>query len=245
MLQDIWTVIRKEMLEIFHMRGTRRAGWLNLLLVVGLMGVYMPLMSGREWVTNAVGPISFAWLPLFLVIGVVADGFAGERERHTLETLLASRLPDRAILFGKIGAAVLYSMGISISSLLVGGVVANLGSLNQGFVFYPLSMLGGLVVFMLFLGILVASIGLLVSLRAATVRQASQTLSMLMLVFWVVIFLGVRFLPESTKQSISAYLQNVNLGLLAAGALAVVVVIDAVLMFVAMARFQRSRLILD
>jgi len=245
MLQDIWTVIRKEMLEIFHMRGTRRSGWLNLLLVIGLMGVYMPLMSGREWVTNAINPISFAWLPLFLVVGVVADAFAGERERHTLETLLASRLPDRAILFGKIGAAVLYSMGISLSSLLVGGVVANLGSLSQGFVFYPLSMLGGLLVFSLFLGILMASLGVLVSLRAATVRQASQTLSMLMLVFWVVIFLAVRFLPEPLKLSLSAYLQTANLGLLAVGALAAVVVIDAVLILATMARFQRARLILD
>lgn len=245
MLQDIWTVIRKEMLEIFHMRGTRRAGWLNLLLVVGLMGVYMPLMSGRAWVTNAVGPISFSWLPLFLVVGVVADGFAGERERHTLETLLASRLPDRAILFGKIGAAVLYSMGISVASLLVGGVVANLVSLGQGFVFYPLTMLGGLLVFSLLLGLLMASLGVLVSLRAATVRQASQTLSMLMLVFWVVIFLGVRFLPESLRASMSAYLQHVNLGLLAAGALVVVVMIDVVLLFAVMARFQRARLILD
>jgi len=32
-----------------------------------------------------------------------------ERERHTLETLLASRLSDRAILFGKNGAAIGYS----------------------------------------------------------------------------------------------------------------------------------------
>ena len=37
---------------------------------------------------------------------MIADGIPGERERHTLETLLASRLSDRSILLGKVMAAV-------------------------------------------------------------------------------------------------------------------------------------------
>ena len=36
--------------------------------------------------------VMWMWFSLLLVINVVADSFAGERERHTLETLLASRL---------------------------------------------------------------------------------------------------------------------------------------------------------
>jgi ABC-2 type transport system permease protein len=245
MFQDIVTVIGKEFKEILHMRGSRRGGMLNLLIVIGLMGVYMPLMSGREWVTTTVGPISFGWLPLFLVIGVVADGFAGERERHTLETLLASRLPDQSILFGKIGAAVLYCMGISISSLVLGGIVVNLGTLDQGFVFYPAGIFGAMVLFSFLLALLMASIGALVSLRASTVRQASQTLSVSMLVLWVGIFLAIRLVPETTRASLVAAVETANLPTLAAIAAGVLVVLNVVLIGAAMARFQRAKLILD
>ena len=42
----------------------------------------------------------------FFIGPEVPDPLPRERERHTLETLLASRLSDRAILLGKIGAAV-------------------------------------------------------------------------------------------------------------------------------------------
>jgi ABC-type Na+ efflux pump permease subunit len=38
---------------------------------------------------------------------MITDSIAGERERQTLETLLASRLPDRAILLGKVAAITL------------------------------------------------------------------------------------------------------------------------------------------
>jgi ABC-2 type transport system permease protein len=245
MLQDIVTVIGKEFKEILHMRGSKRGGMLNLVIVIGLMGIYMPLMTGREWVTTAVGPISFGWLPLFLVVGVVADSFAGERERHTLETLLASRLPDHAILFGKIGAAVLYCMAISISSLLLGGIVVNLGSLDQGFVFYSPEIFGGMVLFSFLLALLMASIGALVSLRASTVRQATQTLSVSMLVLWVGIFLATRLVPEGARASLIAALETASLPTLAAIAAGVLLVLDVVLIGAAMARFQRAKLILD
>lgn len=245
MLQDIQTILYKEFKEIIHMRGGRRSGWINLLVVIGILGVYMPLMSGREWVTNPVNAISFAWLPLFMVIGVVVDGIAGERERHTLETLLASRLPDRAILLGKIAAAVLYSLGIGASALLVGGVVANLGSLGEGFVFYPLPVLAGMLGFSLLLAVLIAAVGTLVSLHASTVRQASQTLSLSLLGFWVVVFLIVRFVPRENLAGLESLFTPANIPWLVLGAAGVLLLVDAILIGITMARFQRAKLILD
>ena len=112
MLLDMWTIIRKDIKEVFSARGTgRRGGWMSILIFVGLLGILMPLQTGQQWLTNPVLPILWSWIPVFLVVSVVTDSFAGERERNTLETLLASRLSDRAILFGKIGAAVLYGWG--------------------------------------------------------------------------------------------------------------------------------------
>ena len=73
--------------------------------MIAVFGVFLPLQNGASWVTSPITMVYWAWMPLMLVTGVIADSFAGERERHTLETLLASRLPDRAILLGKVAAA--------------------------------------------------------------------------------------------------------------------------------------------
>jgi len=245
MLTDIWTVVQKEFKEIIHQRGNSRSGWISILLVVGILGIYMPLLNGREWVTTPIGPISFGWLPLFLVLSIVADGFAGERERHTLETLLASRLSDRAILYGKLATAILYSAGITLASLLLGGVVANLNTLQQGFVFYPLGLLGAMLLFSLLLSILVSAAGTLVSLHASSVRQASQQLSLSMLGVWVVFFLALRFLPASWKAGFSHYLAVSGFAGLLWVALAALLLIDLALLAVARLRFERTRLILD
>lgn len=246
MLQDILTIVQKEFKEILHQRGSRRAGWLNIIIVVGLLGVYMPITSGREWVTNPIGLVSFSWLPLFLVMGIVADGFAGERERHTLETLLASRLTDGAILAGKITSAVLYSWGIAMASTLLGGIVANFsGGEGQGFVFYPLAWLAAAALFGLLLAVLVASVGSLISLRAGTVRQAYQQLSIGFMVLWFGLFLGIRFLPESTRLSIAAFLSTLDLLVVGVGLIVLLVLADILLIGVCRMRFQRAKLILD
>jgi ABC-2 type transport system permease protein len=245
MLQDVLSIVQKEFKEILHQRGSRRAGWLNIVIVVGLLGVYMPITSGREWVTNPIGLVSFSWLPLFLVMGIVADGFAGERERHTLETLLASRLTDGAILAGKITAAVLYAWGIAMASTLLGGIVANFGSWDQGFAFYPLPWLAAMALFGLLLAVLVASVGSLISLRAGTVRQAYQQLSIGFMVMWFGLFLGIRFLPESAKLGLLAFLDSLDLLTVGLVGLVILVAVDIALIGVCRMRFQRAKLILD
>src|SRR5665648_247246 len=116
MINDIFTIVCKDLKEVLSSRGNARSGAIYLLIVIGVMGVLMPIQSGRAWFTEPLIPLVWSWFPIFLVISVVTDSFAGERERNTLETLLASRLSDRAILFGKLSAAVLYGWGISIAS---------------------------------------------------------------------------------------------------------------------------------
>jgi ABC-2 type transport system permease protein len=101
-------------------RGSLRGGWLGLVIFVAVFGILLPLQSGRGWVESPTGLAVWAWVPFLLVSSVVADSFAGERERHTLETLLASRLPDRAILFGKLATAVGYGWGFALLSLSTG-----------------------------------------------------------------------------------------------------------------------------
>ncbi|MGZ3674289.1 MAG: ABC transporter permease, partial [Ktedonobacterales bacterium] len=114
MIVDTWTVMWKEWREYFAGASAgggsgRGRGVIGVLIIVAIVSILVPLQLGRAFVTSG-APIIVdgLYLPFTILLNVVADTFAGERERHTLETLLASRLSDRAVLFGKVGAAVAY-----------------------------------------------------------------------------------------------------------------------------------------
>ncbi|UCD40705.1 MAG: hypothetical protein JSV69_08835 [Chloroflexota bacterium] len=101
MINDILSIMWKEIRELILQRSGLRGGWIGLLILIAVFGVLFPLQSGPDWLVTPTTILMWAWVPFILVNSVVADSFAGERERHTLETLLASRLSDQAILIGK------------------------------------------------------------------------------------------------------------------------------------------------
>ena len=245
MIRDMWTIITKDLREIIFNRGTARSGLLSILVVVGLIGVYLPLQTGEEWLTNPVSMLSWAWLPVFLVVSVVTDAIAGERERHTLETLLASRLTDRAILLGKIGAAVLYGWGMSMVGVLLGVVTINVAHSSGGILFFPAGTFFGMVLFSFLVALLMGSIGVFVSLHAPTARVAYQRMSLVMLGLFLTPTILVQVLPDANVAAAAAFLQSLNLRAVAGIAGAALVIADAVLIALALARFQRTRLILD
>ena len=118
-MSDILTMVWKELKDVFF-----QGGWRSLirpLIVVGIIGVYIPLQFGPQWVDlTPLGMLLLLWVPFYMIISFIGDVIAGERERHTLETLLASRMPDRAILLGKVVTTVLYGWGMGVFSLLRG-----------------------------------------------------------------------------------------------------------------------------
>ena len=245
MITDVWTVMWKEWKELLVQRGSLRGGRLSLLILVGLLGVFLPWQTGRDWVESPVVLVYSAYIPLFLVMSVIADSFAGERERQTLETLLASRLSDRAILFGKVGAAVGYGWGLTLISLLLGLVTVNLAHGRGELLLYPPAVGLGIVGFSLLGAGLVASAGVLVSLRASSVRQAQQTLSIaIMLLLFVPIF-GGQALPAEWRARLAQALVVADVTKILLTVVAVLAVLDMALLAAAMIRFQRARLILD
>ena len=246
MIGDILTVMWKEWKEIWAMqRGNTRMGWLNQLLIVGVFGIFLPLQNGRGWVQSPVVLIYWTWVPLFLVTTIIADSFAGERERHTLETLLASRLPDQAILLGKVAAAISYACAITWISLLAGLVVVNVAyGAGQILLFPPIVLIAGLVLTVLGGG-LSASAGVLVSLRAQTARQAAQTMSLFILALIFIPVFGLQMLPATTRAELINLLSTTGTGGLLLIVLVLLVALDGVLLALAMARFQRAKLILD
>ena len=245
MIGDVLTVAWKEWRELLLLGGSLRGGRVSLVILLGVFGVFLPLQSGADWVTSPATMFYWGWLPLMLVAGAVADSFAGERERHTLETLLASRLPDRAILFGKIVAAVAYGWGIVMAMLLLSLVTVNLTARAGHLLLFPWRFAIGAPLLACLGAGLAATAGVLVSLRAATVRQAAQTLNVGILLLIFIPVIGARALPDAWKAQAGAWLMSVGMDGLLWTASVALLLLDALLLALAMARFQRSRLILD
>ena len=122
-MTDILTVARKELREIVG-GGSGRKGLFRELFFVFLFGVFFPLSQSAAWRSGAVPTVFVFMIPLFLAGPYIADTFAGERERKTLETLLATRLPDSSIYLGKILAVCGYAWaaGSFASALLISGI---------------------------------------------------------------------------------------------------------------------------
>ncbi|MEW5827417.1 MAG: ABC transporter permease [Chloroflexota bacterium] len=247
MIADIVTIVGKELKEILNARGNRRGGIVSILIFAGMFGIYLPLMTGPDWVQTPASLFYWIWLPFLMVSGVIADSIAGERERHTLETLLASRLSDTAILLGKVGAAIVYAWGLTIGIILISVVSVNLAfGLRDGtfYVYSPMAILATLV-FSLLIALFSAGLGILVSLRAETVRQAQQVVSVGFMVIFIPVLLLAQFLPQETVAKLIVWAETANWTLVGIIAAVIFAALDAVLLSLSKARFQRSKLILD
>ena len=244
MITDIITIMWKETRELILLRSGLRGGWMGMLILIAVFGVFFPLQSGPEWLSAPTTVLLWAWVPFILVNSVVADSFAGERERHTLETLLASRLSDRAILIGKLCSAIAYGWGITLIGIIVALVTINIAYGAGEFLFF--SPLIGLAIFLLsfLVAWLAAGLGVIVSLRAASVRQAQQTLSLAFLFLFVPLMV-LPILPKGLRITVTNALSGLEIQMVGTILIAILVVVDIGLLLVAMRRFVRARLILN
>jgi ABC-2 type transport system permease protein len=243
MFRDLSAVIWKEVHEFFFIPGN----WVRLIFFIALTGFIIPFSQGKLWFNSPLTVLLLVMEPVFLVLNMIADAFAGERERHTLETLLASRLSDRSILFGKLLPAITYGLIGTLGLLVVGLVAANIRAGNGSFLFYSGEVLLGSLLLSLLTVIFMATIGILVSLKSATVRQAQQTLSLSYMVVFFGMIAGVQLLPRDWLSNFFAFAGNLGdygIGLILIIA-AILVVLDLALISLVMAKFQRSRLILS
>jgi ABC-2 type transport system permease protein len=186
----------------------------------------------------------WGWMPFLWVSGIVADMFAGERERHTLEALLATRLSNQSILFGKLLAALSYGFTLTWVIMLVSLVTINIAVGRGELLLYSWEMTLAALVFSILISGLSASIGVLVSLRAGSVRQAQQMMSAGMLLLFLP-FMLIQFVPEGWRESLGSVLLHIQPVQAAVGAAMLLFVVESVLILIAMRLFQRSKLILD
>ncbi|MGE5655397.1 MAG: ABC transporter permease [Actinomycetota bacterium] len=244
MLTDIFTIVWKEYRELFQPDSWRGIA-LSLVLPVIVFGLILPLSIGPFWVKSPISIFFWAYLPLLRVLSPVVDAFAGERERHTLETLLATPISDLAILLGKVGAIVGYAWMMTLIPILAGLAAVNYVYGHGRLLLYPANVAVGGALLSLLAATLYTSIYTLFSLRATTVRQAHEQLG---LATTVLVYLPMLLLPLLPQQlMLSLFLPFLKasggqlFGILVAGLL----VLDGILLGLASKRFVRPRLILD
>jgi ABC-2 type transport system permease protein len=125
-MRDAWIVLQKELLELAGERHSRRGGLVQAVIMIVLLGIVFPLNAARLWLAaSPLAIIYFAMLPAVAAATVAADAFAGERERRTLETLLATPLSERSILVGKGGAAIAFALGVTALAFVCAVVTVN------------------------------------------------------------------------------------------------------------------------
>jgi len=245
MFEDMLTVMWKESKSLLRYSDNRWKAITILVTPIALVGILIPIQFREGWLTSG-WSLGIAFItPLILIVSTIAESFAGERERHTLETLLASRLPDRAILFGKLLISVIFGWGMTLLLLFISLLVVNLLDGKSGFQNYQPDILWLGILASLMMAGFVSSLGIVISLRSPTVQAASQSMMLMLfmplLLLQAVIFLLPTVLPRDTVSAIADSLNFTNIVLVI---LAILLVVDVVLFLGALSRFQRSRLIL-
>ena len=236
-MKDLWTMIWKEWKDFLWSGG--RSDLLRPVLNFMVLGIILPLSFGHDWTNLAAAPVLIVlFTPFMFVILIISDAIAGERERHTLETLLASRISDRAILLSKVLVTVGYNWVMTLLCLLLGDVVVNWSQRLEPWEFYqPISLFAVVLVLCFLTTLFAASGGVLISLRSITVRQASQTMLLGLILFGLAIAMVVKLLPPGLTASLTTS-QMVGIILL------VMVVLDVILLVASLFSFQRARLLL-
>ena len=158
-------------------------GVLITLVFSGAIGIYEPAKMGLEWLHS---PITVFFLALIIPLSIIGfispDSFVGERRRHTLEPLLATPVSDQAILFGKIGIAVLLGWGTMLLNAILGLLTVNLSTRQEGILLYSSSTLSGVIVMGILISILLAVAGAGCSLYSHNLVEAQNKMGTLLFV---------------------------------------------------------------
>jgi ABC-type Na+ efflux pump permease subunit len=245
MTRDLRIIAIKELQEILtrgrSTRGgkprTARRSLAGNMLLPAIFGVLLGVAaahggtSGRGAAATALFPV--ALLALNVTGGLGPDAIAGERERHTLEALLATPVSDGDILGGKLAAVVGYGWLLAFIEVAVVELAAALTGRSP----FGLVLLIEVAILALLEAILSGGVGVLVSIRAPTVRAAQRSMAVFTMITGAIAG-GANVGLVLTQQH--AY------GLIGAAAFALVVIMaDGVVVSAARRRFVRSRLLLD
>lgn len=247
MIADIRTMIWKESRSLLRYQGRRGQLAVSLLTPL-LVSILFPIQFGLDWAEGYFSLFVGVAIPLLIVGITVPDAIAGERERHTLETLLASRLPDQAILLGKVLISVLSGWVGTLMVFAFSLLVLNLRHADGQIIFYRPAVFLAQMASSLAMSLVVAGLGVLISMRAPTVQIAQQNLfTSLMVPMMLAGFIPIIFMLLGPAQDKLKFLRTVITNIKADQVvwivIGVLILIDAGLIVAGLTRFKRERLV--
>jgi ABC-2 type transport system permease protein len=189
-LIDTYTVMRKELIELLGNRHSSRGVLVQAAMFVVITGVLLPAAGAAMWSDVHTTAMLYFIFPSVLASSVAADSFAGERERKTLETLLATPLPDHAIFLGKAASAVSFAVIVAFVSLVVAVITINVTRGSASLFMPPRGLLLGVAGSAFGASLTTASVASAISMRVTVARSAQQMASILsMCITGFVVFL--------------------------------------------------------
>jgi ABC-2 type transport system permease protein len=245
-MSRIGVVLRKEWLELYWRGRPTGMFWAGIgqgvsFVAIGLLFAitmsYTTDMTADERAWGATGMVVFfaAMSGGLAPLTTVVDAVAGERERHTLETLLARPLKDHEIFLGKAGAQVVYALLIAALSILVAGVA--LLTLFGASTLVPwLVLAAASIVLAAIAAAFLVALAMLVSARAPTVKAGQQRLGLVFMVFLFIPIVGPFVAASGARPGADLVGIVFVLGLICAATFVLVVL-------AALLRFKRQRLL--
>ena len=234
MIRDSLVVAGKELRELRASLSTRILA-MQIALIGVIFGGFIPYSQGPYWIaeTYFLG-IHFAFVPLVVTFPFVADCFAGERERKTLETLLATRLDEKALFLGKSLSVFVFSYIQVLIVVLLGMVTINaywrLEEAREGIFLYSPPVLFALFGLSAAMVALATSIGVFVSLRAESVRTAQRITGTIDLAVFLPMFFVLALVTLNWASVMAAF--------------GIVLLLTAILSVLAIRSFRRELLVL-
>lgn len=118
-MNDIIAIIRKELAEIFGNWQSFTGVFIQTAMIIVICGG-LAFTDTAVWLSPGRLAMLYGLFPASIAATFAADAFAGERERQTLPTLLATPVTDTAIFLGKVITAVGLSLVCSVLAVSVG-----------------------------------------------------------------------------------------------------------------------------
>jgi ABC-type Na+ efflux pump permease subunit len=205
------TLLRKEISSYrAQFVGDSKAALAFSTLTYAALSVASPLLIGFHWFEATALLLAYPVVASTFIIHSSLDTFAGERERHTLETLLASPILESEIVASKILGSMILTLSFGVIPLVIGIIALNIVGLasdpGTGLMLPAAHLLWGIPLLAITLPAAMCSVGLLVSLFAPSLRNAMQAYSFSLVGIMIVGSVGAVLLPVDITRSIDAWL---------------------------------------
>ncbi len=140
--------------------------------------------------------VVYFFAPFFLIIPIMSssviasDSFAGEKERNTIEALLATPLTDSELLFGKILVSFIPGMGVTLLGFILYTVTVDILSYQSfgGLIMPTVTWLVMILILSPIISLLGIAVAVVVSSRVKGFREAQQLSAMLIIPILLLLF---------------------------------------------------------